>query len=167
MCGAFQIYRIDKCIIWLVTTVLPLSSSGTVTGCCTPKIINSNPSSELRKADSESECFAFCLCIESHRSSDSCCFMACLSCFYKILFPPTPNWVTENFNCFRQNSFIWNFILYEILESQFIIFFLLLSTRCFSPILLKYISGRLSIRAFLIFTLSDLLSVSTYTGFRF
>ena len=42
MCGVFQICRIDKCIIWLVTTVLPLSSSGTVPGCCIPTIINSS-----------------------------------------------------------------------------------------------------------------------------
>ena len=43
-----------------------------VTGSCIPKIINSNPSSELRKSDLESECVAYCLCIERHRSSDSC-----------------------------------------------------------------------------------------------
>ena len=153
MCGAFQIYRTDKCIIRLVTTVLPLSSSRAATGCCIPKIIISNPSSELKKSDSESESFDCCLSLNvTAHQIVSVSWPVCLAfikfCFHLLL--------SESLKILTVSD---RTVLYEvfkeILQSKVIIFFLPVSTKCFSPALFKNISGGLSKRVLLRFTLSD------------
>ena len=133
--------------------------SGSVTGCCIPKIINSShlQSCEKRTQNQNALLSVYALKVTAHQIvavSWPVCLAFITFCFQLLL--------TESLKILTVSD---KTVLYEILESQVIIFFLLLSIRCFSPILLKYVSGRLSIRAFLRFTSSDLLSVSTYTGF--